>query len=280
MKIGIHTFERQEGKAKDSAGSSRIRARWLIKYWPEAEEFIQGADYDFIIYQKSYWCEHAKAFKGFKIFDLCDPDWMHFGYRTKEMIEEVDVITTSTEPLAETIRKFTDKPVVCVPDRLDLEKHKEKKVHSGDAKSVVWFGYSTGFTLLNSAVTAIDNLGLELIVISNAGFVLPSHYQNRIELTNYPWTLETVNKDIIKGDILLNPKSDKTKWKYKSNNKTLTAWALGVPVAKNVSELKKFIKEEARIEESKKRLIEIKEKYDVKLSVKQYKEIISKYEKN
>lgn len=279
MKGAIHTFEKHEGKPLNSAGSSRIRARWLIKYWSEVEVFVQGADYDFIIYQKSYWCEHAKAFKGFKIFDLCDPDWMHWGYRTKEMIEEVDVVTTSTEPLAEALRKFTDKPVICVPDRLDLEEHKEKKVHSGKAENVVWFGYSTGFTLLNSAITTIDSLGLGLIVISSSGFILPASYQQRIELVNYPWTLDTVNKDIIKGDIVINPRSDKTKWKYKSNNKTLTAWALGMPVAKDARELKKFINEKARIEESKKRLLEIKEKWDIKLSVEQMKNIIKKYAK-
>ena len=268
MKVSIQTFERQEGKPLNSAGSSRIRARWLLKYWPEASEFVQGENYDVIIYQKSYWCEHAKAFKGFKIFDLCDPDFLNWGYRTREMIEEVDVVTTSTEALADSVRKFSgDKPVIWVPDRLDLEEHKDKKVHFGDAKSVVWFGYSTGFPLLNSAIIAMNNLGLELIVISNAGFKLPAHYENRIELINYPWTLETVNKDIIKGDILLNPKSDKNKWKYKSNNKTITAWALGVPVAHNIDELKKLINEEDRIEESKKRFIEVKEKYDIKLSV-------------
>ena len=77
MKIGILTFEQFHGR-KD-IGSSRIRAKWVINHWPEAEEFVFGQKYDVVIYQKAYWLEHAQEFKGLKILDICDADFLHCG---------------------------------------------------------------------------------------------------------------------------------------------------------------------------------------------------------
>jgi len=280
----ILTFERYHGRR--DIGSSRIRGHWLLKYWPEAEEFVQGREYDTIIYQKVYWPEHARAFKGVKILDLCDPDFLSFVYQTKEMIEEVDAVTVSTESLKNAIEAFTDKPVIHIPDRLDLEYHKEKKDHRGNgkAKTLVWFGYSTGFHLLKACLSDIRKLELNLIVISDSGFMLPLNFlppesgpkedKFYIEVTNLPWKLGTVNSDIIKGDFVINPRSQLGKWKYKSNNKTLTSWALGMPVAHNEGELKKFMDEEARVKESERRLKEIQDKWDVKYSVEEYKKLI------
>jgi len=289
-KIGLLTFERYHGRR--NIGSSRIRGHWLLKNWPEAEEFIQGKKYDTVVYQKVYWPEHARAFDGVKILDLCDPDFLSFIYQTKEMIEEVDAVTTSTETLRDAVQSFTKKPVVHIPDRLDLEYHHERKDHRGQgkAKTVVWFGYSTGFHLLKACLSEIRKLELNLIVISDSGFVLPSYFlppagqpaedKFYIEVTNLPWKLETVNSDILKGDFVINPRSQKGKWKYKSNNKTLTAWALGMPVAHNVNELKKYMEEEARVQEAEKRLKEIKEKWDAKQSVEEFRKIIDEIKEN
>ena len=94
MKIGILTFEQFHGRK--NLGSSRIRGHWIIDNWQEAELFKQGQIYNIVIYQKAYFLEHAKVFKGLKILDLCDPDWLHWAYKVKEMIEYCDGITTST----------------------------------------------------------------------------------------------------------------------------------------------------------------------------------------
>ncbi len=280
----ILSFERYHGRRKK--GSSSMRCHWLLKHWPEAMEFVQGREYDAIIYQKVYWPEHARSFSGVKILDLCDPDFLSFIYQTKEMIDEVDVITTSTETLRDAVQAFTKKPVVHVPDRLDLDYHTERKDHKGQgrAKTIVWFGYSTGFHLLKACLSDIRKLKLNLIVISDSGFVLPSNFlpprgipvddKFYIEVMNLPWKLETVNADIVKGDFVINPRSKLGKWKYKSNNKTLTSWALGMPVAHNISELKKYIDEEARVEESEKRLKEVEEKWDAKQSIEEYRKLI------
>lgn len=277
MKIGFMTFEKMEGK-KD-LGSSRIRARWLCNHWDEAEVFVQGQKYDAIIYQKAYWVDHARAFKGVKILDLCDPDFLHWGYRTVEMINEVDLITTSTEALAGAYRQFTDKPVICIPDRIDLNMFPYKKVHNGDAERVVWFGYSSNFEMLNQAIASIQKNNYTLVVVSDKNYIPPTGYDKKVKVEYVKWDEKTANDNILQGDILINPQAKTNRWRFKSNNKTITAWALGIPVAETSEDLVKFKSEQARKEEAAKRLEEVKEKWDVKLSVSKYKELIDQIAK-
>ena len=276
MKVGILTFEQFRGQK--NLGSSKIRGKWVAERWDEAEEFVQGQKYDVVIYQKAYFIDHAKLFKGVKIFDICDPDFLVWGYRTKEMIELCDAVTTSTEALAQTFRAFTDKPVVCIPDRVNLEEIKKKKYHKGDAQWLVWFGYSSNFEMLKPVVATLKRLKLNLMVISDGGFSLGLG-NDKIELKNYPFNWSTVYEDIIEGDIVVNPQSTKGKWKYKSNNKTLLAWALGMPVAENLDDMKKFISEEERRKEQIVRYKELQERWDVKYSVEEYKKLIDSLKK-
>jgi len=274
-KIAILPWEIYEGRK--NIGSSKIRSFWVNKYWDESEIFVQGRKYDTVIYQKCYWVEHAKLFKGIKILDLCDPDWLSWGYRIKEMIEEVDGITTSTEELAESIRKFTKKPVKCIPDRVDLEDFKFKKVHEGEAKSVVWFGYSQNSEILKPVVHFLIKNKLDLIIVSDKNFA--SFPNQNINISFYKWKGETAYSDIIKGDIAVNPTSKDGKWKYKSNNKTLISWCLGLPVASSPEDFKKFMSEKSRTKENVKRMKEVKEKWLVEKSVEEYKEFIKYIEK-
>lgn len=271
-KVGIITFEKFHGR-KD-IGSSRIRGEWLVKYWDEAEIFKQGKEYDVVIYQKAYWVEHARAFKGIKILDVCDPDFLHFGYKFMEMINEVDAITVSSPALQAVIKNFTNKPVRYIPDRVDLDFHRGKKFHQGEAEWAIWFGYSTGFDMLKPVLHFLKKFNLNLIVISESDFSMPSNYSDYIKLKNIRWNLETVNQDILLGDVVLNPQSNKGKWKFKSNNKTLSAWALGMPVAHTVDELEKFLVEENRKKESDLKYNEVREKWDVKISVEEFKNLI------
>jgi hypothetical protein len=274
MKIAFYLFEQFHGR--QGMGSSKIRGHWVSKYWEDSEIFKMGKKYDVIIYQKVYHIDHAKEFRGFKILDLCDPDWLHWVYKVKEMIELVDVITTSSEALRFAVSRFTDKPVIYIPDRLDLELFNKKKVHEGNALSTVWFGYSDNYEALVPVLPILNKLGLNLVVVSDGGYSIPSQYSN-IELTNFKWKDETAYDNIITGDIALNPKKTTGKWKFKSSNKTILSWALGLPVAFTDKDLKKYINIEERIKEVELRQKELKSEWDSKLSVQQYQNIIEKY---
>jgi hypothetical protein len=284
MRTGILLFEQFYGK--EGIGSSRIRGHWIAKHWKEygidlgdCEAYLMGQEYDAIIYQKVYWIEHAKDFKGIKILDMCDPDFLHWGYRVKEMVDLCDAVTTSTEALAEFMRKYTEKQVICVPDRMDLESFGiMKKVHTGKAEIAGWFGYSENFPMLDQTITSVIRTGFdELLIIANQKmpYQLPAGARDKIRLNNIAWSQEYVNRDLLGADVILNPTSAQGKWKYKSNNKTLTAWALGLPVANTDKELEMFMDAEARTIEGDKRYAEVREKWHVGLSVEQYKNLIA-----
>jgi hypothetical protein len=270
MKTGILTFQMYHGK-KD-IGSSRIRGEWIVNNWEDCELFRYGAHYDVVIYQKAYFVEHAKAFKGLKILDLCDPDWLSWTGSLVEMLQEVHAVSCSSMELSKAVQKFTDKPVYFIPDRIDLSIMPPPKAHIGPTKVAVWFGYSQNFPLLDSSLKALMDRNLELIVISDNVYVPPAAF--KIKLTNYPFSGENYLKDIQTGDIVINPRYTKGKWKYKSENKTALSWALGIPVAHDEKELDLLMTEEQRQSTSKLGYEKVVGEYDVKLSVIDYKDII------
>jgi len=271
-KGSILLFEQFHGRK--NMGSSRIRGHWLVNNWDGVELFKQGKEYDFVIYQKAYFLEHAKIFKGVKILDLCDPDWLHWAYKVKEMIEYCDAVTTSTESLAISLRQITDKPVLCIPDRVDLKLFKEKKIHEGDATRVCWYGYSDNFEILKPTLGILKKHNLDLLIISDGTFNIPKIYDGKIKVENIKYDIRTINQNILKSDFVINPQGTRGKWKFKSNNKTLTSYAIGMPVAHNTEELKRFIKCDERKKEIEKRSKELKEEYNIEKSIDQYKELI------
>lgn len=278
MKTGFLTFSQFHGRAE--VGSSRIRARWVVEQWKEngpdmgdAELFKFGEKYDNLIFQKCYWPEYALAFSGKKILDLCDPDWMNWIYKVKEMIEEVHAITCSSVNLAEAVASFTDKPVICIPDRIDLTALPTPKEHIGEMKSVSWYGYSDNFPMVDSALSGIKKRGLKLYIISNKTYIPPAGMKG-LDIVNLPWSTHWMT-DIQKADAVINPRYEKGKWKYKSNNKTTQSYALGMPVAHVDTELDAWKGEQERKAEADKRLAEARSEYDVRKSVVEIKELLA-----
>ena len=283
FKTGILTFEQWQGKK--GLGSSRIRGHWTVRHWKEAgpelgdcELFKFGQKYDAVIFQKAYFAQFASKFQGIKILDICDPDWLHWSYQFKETLDFCDAVTCSSVELCKSIQKFTDKPVYFVPDRVDLEAMPKPKVHTGPTKTIVWYGYSHNFPILDSCMKAISDLKMDLIVVSDGVYAAPQAF--KVDVTNLPFSEQHHLTDIQKGDVVLNPKFNKGKWRFKSDNKTYIARALGMPVAHTEEELKSLLTEEQRIKESLKGLEAAKKEYDIRLSVVDYKEVISDIIKN
>lgn len=271
--VGIVTFENYHQKS--DIASSRIRAKWLIKYWEEAEEFVQGKNYDVVIYQKTYWKEHARAFKGMKILDICDPDWLD-NFPVKEFADMMDAITVPTEALKEALGKFTKTPVYVVKDRIDFTTLPEPKIHSDDqATKAVWFGYSQNLSVLEPALTLIQKMGLVLKVVTNA-----TYKSIDCEVESVKWTPETSNKEIQEGDFAILPRPNNRTNRFKSENKEILAIALGLPVAKTAEDIKRFMNPDERNKEVAERRPKVLEEYDVKRSVEEMREIINQFKKS
>jgi len=282
--VAFLSMEKFDGRDLNSVGSSRIRARWLLPYWPEAEEYVIGKAYSTMIFQKVYWesFKDLGNYKGIKILDLCDPDWLE-NKPVFEYIDWVDAVTTSTEALAEYIRKLRpNKLVHCIPDRVYLpEATPMKKRHEGVLKTLAWFGYSGNFHYLYSAFDELIGRGITLKVISNSECDLPLSYRGKLKIENIPYSYESVNKEIIKADavLMLDPGKDE-RGKYKSNNKILQSWALRMPVVNVPADIDKFMSGEAREKEANLRRKEVEDKWSVEFSVKEYKELIEKIKKS
>lgn len=267
-------MEKFDNRVKDSVGSSRIRGRWLIKYWSDAEEYVIGKEYDVIIFQKVYWENMAKEFKGIKILDICDPDWLE-GKPVLEYTDSMDAIVTSTKPLADYMKKFRLKSnIICIPDRVDLSEHNKKTKHEGRASKIVWFGFSQNIHYIYKTFPDIIKKNLELTVISDQPFNPPLQYQS-LKVVNIPYSYPNVHREIIKSDMVLMPETtDDLRGGFKSNNKTLTAWALGMPVVKVPEDLDRFMDENERQKEADLRYKEVVEKWNVTQSVVEYRQLI------
>lgn len=278
MKIGFLLYSNVHNKP-DTA-SSRIRGEWLIKYWDEAEILHYGRKYDVVYFQKVYETKYAKVFPGIKILDICDPDWLHTKEPFIEMIKEIDAITCPTENLQKAIQGWTDKPVVVIPDRHDLEYFKEKKIHKGKAKEVCWFGYSHNSNALKSLRQHLVDNNLGISIISDQPVIL-SEREAGININERftKWNLETVNSEIIKSDIVIMPGSRDPNNRFKSNNKTIHSYLLGMPVANSVEDLERYLDPKNRQEDADKNYKMARELYSVETSVKELKELINEIER-
>jgi len=211
----------------------------------------------------------------------CDPDWTE-NPTVNETVKYVDAITCPTEPFVKHFSKYTDKPIVVIPDRLDMEYYKKQKEHKGDAKKVVWFGYSHNSGVLQQAIPTLRELKMKLTVISDDFKIFIGSNDDKDLFNFIKYDEKTVNRDIIKhGDIALLPPATLDdngevpyRSRFKSNNKTINSWGLGLPVATNAEELEHFIPAVNRIKEADERWEEVKAKYDSKLSVIQYLDLI------
>lgn len=278
MRIAMCSMEMFDNREKDTVGSSRIRARWLIDYWnnlydDEISTYKIGHKYDALIFQKVYWENMVENFKGIKVIDLCDPDWLE-GRDVMRYVNACDYCTTSTEPLAEYIRKFVTIPVKCIPDRIYLPEHLPRGEHMGKAKKIVWFGYSQNAKHLYKTLEVLKDFGLELIVISDQTYVPPTGF-DIINITNHKYAYPLVNEIIKECDLYLSPERTDERGKFKSNNKDLQCMALGVPVVRTPDDLERLVKPDERNKQMAKDLKEIEDKWDVKYSVMELKEILN-----
>lgn len=280
--IRFFTFEQLHGKR--NIGSTQIRVRNLLKYWPEASIYKYGEKPDVMIFQKVYVTQSKQGLYqlpatykgGLKILDLCDPDWFQHSIWLKATVDGVDAITASSQGIVDFVCQITDKPVRLIKDRFDVDEFPAKKVHKEKAKDLVWFGYMHNAELLRGVVFHALKRGLRLTVIADAD---PQIWQVTGDESFKPYYTfikyddQAYNK--IQGhDICVLPKGNRPEDRFKSENKTTIARLLGLPVAKTPEDLDKFLNPTARNTEVDKWYTQTKIEYNVKRSVEEYQQLI------
>lgn len=276
-RTGIIPFSIFGSKVK-LAGSSFLRAEGLVTNAPDFEIWQHGYQYDNLIFQKTYWKEMMELFKGPKILDLTDPDWLYGTVNIVEVGNMVDAITCSSEKLTQLVKTyFPHKDVVHIPDRLNFNILPEpRQKHEGKAKNVVWFGFiHNAHETLWPMLPTIREHNLILKIIAER----PYERQADLEGINTEFIVfqhDTAYHKIKEADIVLNPKSTRAFYKYKSNNKTVTGWKLGVPTAETVEELLRFLDPDERNREVKEKSVVVQNEYNIISSATQYRQLFKK----
>lgn len=266
---------------KGQTGSTEIRVNNLIKYWDEADLYKYGTKPDVLIFQKIYWLpdyDFPTTYSGgLKILDICDPDWLDNSY-VKRTVDGMDAIVVPTKSMQEFMQQLTDKPVKVIKDRFDIELVPKPKTHTGKAKNLVWFGYAHNAECLEFAVPALEKLGLSLTCISNDD-PMAWRWANDSEAFRKTYKFKKYNEESIyenmaKHDICLLPQGTRPVDRFKSENKTIKAYLGGLPVAKTIEDLEQYADADERNKTAKENYDMAIKEYDVKLSVKEYQELI------
>lgn len=282
--IRFFTFSQFHNKVPP-AGSTNIRVIQLLKYWPEAKLYKYGENPDVLIFQKVYMAQDYQFpahFKGTKILDLCDPDWLNGMSGIKATIDVVDAVTCSSQGLVDFVKQMTDKPVVLIPDRFDLSPLPKPKEHVAEAKTVVWFGYRHNVDSLKYAMPLLNELGLYLIVISDDDPMpwqwIPGEAGDVYRRSKYQFVKydeKTIYRHLQLADFAVLPYGTRPVDPFKSNNKTVKAILAGLPVAHDADQVRSFVNPGVRRDYMEAHYSDTIEEYDVKKSVQQYKELIA-----
>jgi hypothetical protein len=285
MNVRFFTFSQFHNKIPPT-GSTHIRVTQLFKYWPDAKLYTYGEKPDVLIFQKVYVAQDyqfPKHFPGLKILDICDPDWLDGITGIKETVDAMDAITTSSPKLAEFMRQLTDKPVVHIPDRFDISAVPKPKRHMAEAKTVVWFGFRHNADSLRYALPLINEMGLDLVVISNddpmAWQWLPEVIGEEFRRTKYKFIRyreETIYQDLQRADFAILPNGVRPIDPFKSNNRTVKAILAGLPVAHDADQLRSFMVAGVRRDYMQAHYSDTIKEYDVKKSVEDYKALIER----
>lgn len=278
MNIGVFTFSKKHGRPIERCGSSIWRGKWIVDNWDDAEYYLEGKKYDAVIFQKVWWRDLYESLDCIKILDLCDPEWLMGNWPIVEISYLVDAIVVSSEGLYNALKPIINPEceLVWIDDRVDFEQFGKgmKKTQVGKPSKIGWFGYyGNGEKTLQQVIYSLKEHDLKLKVISDNEIMYPD-FEEYIENVLFDW--DTLVFEMLDCDIMLNPPIMSPLARYKSQNKTYLAWALGLPVATNGEELRKLLDMETLQQESERVYKLVRKKYDVKTSINEYKELIEK----
>ena len=220
-----------------AAGSRLIRCEWVAAYWEGAEVYDgtqSFSDADLVIFQKAYLSDRSRnllrqlhawrsvSHRPALCFDLCDPDFLDDTHRERllKVLPLFDFATASTAPLQDWLGQYL--PAYEVPDGINQAAITARHTDSGSTSPrIVWMGYQGNSGALSAIAGAMVDLGLTGDIVA----------------VEKPQPFGAFCQQLSEYDILLNPRPDHWVYRYKSNNKTLVAWEIGVAVARDGDEL-------------------------------------------
>lgn len=170
-------------------------------------------------------------------WDVCDPSWWFNPADAREVLEYATAIVASNVGLANDFRQWSHgaTPVYVIADRLLLSHYNRQARHAErEPVRLVWFGAAQNRMALYAAHANLDRLHanghrVALTICDNAPHV-PMDIEGSYPVYYTRWTLETEAATLAAHDVALLPPYPGPWGAVKSNNKTLSAWACGLPV--------------------------------------------------
>jgi len=230
-------------------GSALIRARWVAKYWPGALVFDgrqPRTGWDIVIFQKAYqtspmrrllsrFLEARSTGEGpLLALDLCDPDFLNATQRRAllDVLPYFDFAVAPTQPLADWLGQWL--PAYVVPDTFDPEVLTQYRGFDWKGRPhLVWIGYHSNRTALSDVI--LDTVGRHALHLDIIDLDRPMPFDEWLNV-------------VTQYDVLLNPRPDWGRFRYKSNNKSVIAWASGVAVAESAADVESLANPEWHLE--------------------------------
>lgn len=267
--------------------SSRMRGQWIADRLDNA--IVASADQplpdaDVYIWIKGFDLDIIKERKEARhIWDVCDPIWWWHPRECWEMAHTVSTIVASNPALAFDFRSWCGKEPLVIPDRLLLDHYplKRKHVHA-DPVRYIWYGAAQNRIGLFGVIASLERLAANGVKLQLT--ICDDNPKDRWGLTDmFPiyhadWSVEKENEIISAHDIALVPPYPGAWGLVKSNNKSLTAWACGLPATDGMDydSLARLATEtEYRKSEAKAGFDLLKTSYRIEQSVKEWKAIIN-----
>ena len=246
-----------------SWGSSRMRCYWPAKYMDNAVVVQAGQPIpqaDAYIWQKTIDHNFVKATPQAKHwFDACDPSWWWQPKEFSAIIGMVDGVACSSKALSIDLRDSMtwpidrEIPIVTISDRLDPDHFTKQRQHREvDPVRLIWFGVSVNRVALFAALANLERLkangyNVELTIFDNEPQANWQHLTT-VPIYHKLWSVDTEVETLASHDIALLPPYPGAWGRVKSNNKKLTAWACGLPIADGIKydELRRLVVEPNR----------------------------------
>lgn len=233
---------------------ARMRAYWPARYMPDAAvvtwdgvragELPEVGAGDAVIFQKLVDVGLMRSLRdrGALVFwDVCDPAWWFNPTDAREAVEAADGLVGSCWPLVDDLSSWSGRAARMIPDRVLLDHFTHKRAHEESRPvRLIWFGSMQNRVALYAAGASLARLRangheVTLTIFDNApdnplpGFdaELPVYYTR--------WALEREAETLAAHDIALLPSYPGPWGSVKSNNRTVTAMAAGLPVASGFS---------------------------------------------
>jgi len=231
-------------------GSSRMRVYWVAEAVRErghdvnVEMFDTVADSpypllnpDVYIWQKLVNLDIVKATPNARHYwDVCDPAWWWQPAQCREIADLMTGVVASSMALAEDYNKWHRREMAyCIPDRLKLSHfHTQRKHQDVSPVRLIWFGVAVNRIALYGALANLERLvangyKIELTVFDNRPDIRLD-FTDAFPIYHVQWSLMNEVDVLSSHDVAILPPYPGAWGKVKSNNRTLTAWACGLPV--------------------------------------------------